>query len=215
MRDTFRLVLVSDRSRCPMADDGDDRRRLVVAIESACRAGVRAVQLREKDLDARDLLDLATELRRVTEEQEVRLLINDRVDIAIAAHADGAHCPEQGFSPGAARAILGDHALVGSSCHSLQAVQRAADAGADFVFLGPVFATPSKKRYGAPIGLEALRAACRVTRVPVFAIGGIDPDRAVECVDAGARGVAVTSAILASEDVAAAVTGFKNALGEL
>lgn len=218
MRDGFRLVLVSDRSQCrsPRGDvDHDDRECLLVAIETACQAGVRAVQLREKDLDARDLLDLASELRRLTEPHHCRLLINDRVDIAIATRSDGVHCPESGFAPAAARAIIGDHALVGVSCHSLDAVVRAADAGADFVMLGPVFATPSKKRYGAPLGVDTLRATCRGTSVPVFAIGGVDPARSVECVDAGASGVAVTSAILASEDITAAVGRFANALGAL
>ena len=218
MRDGFRLILVSDRAQCgsPLGDDKRSRRdRLLEAIDIACKAGIKVVQLREKDLDSRDLLSLAGDLRRLTEPHHCRLLINDRVDIALATKSDGVHCPESGISPASARAILGDQALIGASCHSLERALSAVDAGADFVIFGPVYETPSKTGYGPPLGLEALHTVCRRVTTPVFAIGGIDPERSAECLDAGASGVAVISAVLASEDIAASVGRFEKAMGGL
>jgi thiamine-phosphate pyrophosphorylase len=210
----FRLCLVTDRTLCRSSlGGGDATAPLRRAVADACRAGVRAVQLREKDLEARDLFRLACGLRDDTARHGCRLLINERLDIALAAAADGVHCPEAGFPPRAAREILGPGSMIGVSCHSLEAVEQAERAGADFVFYGPVFPTRSKPE--KPAGLGALREACESTGMPVFAIGGVTPERAVECVDAGARGVAVVSALLGVEDVGAAVRAFADAMGAL
>jgi thiamine-phosphate pyrophosphorylase len=220
----FRLYLVTDRAAVPGGDldggrgaDGNAPRQLVRAVERALAAappGAVAVQLREKDLDGRDLLRLAEELRAVTRAAGAPLLVNDRVDVALAVEADGVHLPGGGLPISEARRLLGPGALVGTSAHAAEAARAAAEAGADFVVFGPVYATPSKLRYGPPQGLAALAAAARAARpVPVFAIGGIEPDNARDCVSAGATGVAVIRSALGADDPAAAVAALLGRLG--
>ena len=217
----FRLCLITDRAKCRPASPGADttsrlpKTGLNDAIDAACRAGVRLVQLREKDLDARELFELARDLRGVTSRHGATLLVNDRVDVALAARLDGVHCSEAGFPPATARHLLGPESLVGASCHSLDGARRAAESGADFVFFGPVYETPSKAAYGPPAGIDALKQVCAKTTIPVFAVGGITPERSPVCIDAGAGGVAVISAILADEDIAEQVKAFEKALGAL
>ncbi len=204
----FRLYLVTDRRLVVP-------RSLEEAVGEACRAGVRTIQLREKDLDARSLLDLAVRIRAITSSSGTALLINERADIALACGGDGVHCPEAGFPAVASRRLLGNDASVGVSTHSFGAALGAEDNGADFITFGPVFETPSKLQYGAPLGLDALRQVASAVRIPVFAIGGITPERARVCLDHGARGVAVISAILGAPDIARAVGDFERALGGL
>jgi thiamine-phosphate pyrophosphorylase len=202
----FRLCLVTDRRRCPLLER---------VVDSACRVGVRAVQLREKDLEAKHLLELAQRLRRTTSAHGARLFVNDRVDVTMASGADGVHCPEDGFPPRLARRLLGRDTIVGASCHSAESVERAADDGVDLVFYGPVFSTPSKAAYGPSLGLDALRNVCGRVGLPVFAIGGVTPERSVGCMENGASGVAVVSALLASDDLESSVSAFERALGGL
>jgi len=204
----FRLYLVTDRRLAPA-------RALDDAVADACRAGVRAVQLREKDLDAKSLFELALGLRRIASSSGAAFFVNDRADIARAARAAGLHCPEDGFPPEVARRILGERAIIGVSTHSLEAALDAEEHGADFITFGPVFETPSKFRYGAPQGLQKLRSVAAAAKIPVFAIGGVTSARAKICLDHGARGVAVVSAILGASDVGRAVGDFEKAMGGL
>ncbi len=196
----FRLYLVTDRW-------GTAGRPLRAVVEACLGAGLRAVQLREKDLAAGDLLRLAGELRGLTARHGARLLINDRVDVALAVGADGVHLPGSGLPPAAARALVGPHRLIGLSTHSPDEAEGAAAAGADFVVFGPVHDTPSKRAYGRPQGLAALAAACRRSPVPVLAIGGVTAARVPELRDAGAAGVAVIRALLEADDPPAATKG--------
>ncbi len=177
---------------------------LVDALERALEAGVRAVQLREKDLPARDLYPLALELRRLTSRFGALLLVNDRIDVAMAAGADGVHLAGHSLPPGPARAILGKDKLIGVSTHHVEEIVRAREQGADFVTFGPVYHTPSKARYGRPRGTDALREACKEGGLPVIAIGGINARRVKEVLSAGASGIGLISAILASRDPGAA-----------
>jgi thiamine-phosphate pyrophosphorylase len=206
----FRLYLVTDRAAIPGGD-------LVRAVERALAGAPRdavAVQLREKDLEGRELLRLAAALRAVTRAAGAPLLVNDRVDVALAAEADGVHLPGGGLPVAEARRLLGAARLIGTSAHSAAAARAAAEAGADFVVFGPVFATPSKARYGPPQGLAALGDACRAAgRVPVLAIGGIEPDRVRPCISAGAAGVAVIRSGLGAVEPAAAVAALLDRLG--
>ena len=204
----FRLYLVTDRRVLKAAS-------LEIAVLEACKAGARAVQLREKDLDARSLHHLAEGMRRITLSRQARLFVNDRADIAAAVGADGVHCPEDGFSPAAVRRISGDQTLVGVSTHSLESALEAERAGADFVTFGPVFETASKSKYGPPQGLERLGEVTGAVGLPVFAIGGVTPERVASCLENGAWGVAVVSSVFASADVPGAVRGFERALGNL
>lgn len=181
-------------------------------MSAALDGGVRAVQLREKDLCGRDLFLLAQRLRRLTAARGARLLVNDRVDVAMAVGADGVHLGVSSIPPADARRLLGPGAIVGASTHSLAEVRAAQDGGADLVTFGPVYDTPSKRSYGPPVGVAALAAACAAARVPVFALGGIGAETVEVVVGAGAYGVALISAVLAAPDPGAAA---KAILGRL
>jgi len=203
----FKLYLVTNRKLC--APDSLEHK-----IGRACRAGVRAVQLREKDLSGRELYRQARLLRQATRDTGARLLINDRADIALACEADGVHCPENGLPPDTAKKLV-PRGLVGASAHSLDSAVQAQLCGADFVMFGPVFPTPSKKKFGPPQGLDALSAVVKHVSLPVFAIGGIVPDNAFLCLRNGAAGVGVMSAILSAPDPATVIHEFKQVLGDL
>jgi thiamine-phosphate pyrophosphorylase len=166
--------------------------------------GTAAIHLREKDLGGRDLLSAARALRAVCAARGQLLLVNDRVDVALAAGADGVHLPAAGVSPADARRLLPPGALVGVSCHSVEDVARAREGGASYAFLSPIFDTPSKRGYGPPIGVEALRRAAALG-LPLVALGGVDAANAGALRAAGAHGVAAIRAWLAAPDPAAAV----------
>jgi len=197
----FNLYLITDRRQ---AAGGD----LVGAVRSALEGGVRAVQLREKDLSARELLPLARELRRLTAEFGARLLINDRIDVALAVGADGVHLGGGSLPAAEARALLGPQQLIGISTHHQNEIATAADDGADFVTFGPVWFTPSKAAYGAPVGLAALADACTNPALPVFALGGVTAPRLPELFAVGCRRTACIGAILAAPSPAAAARSF-------
>jgi len=166
--------------------------------------GLAAVHLREKDLCGAALFELARRLLSVVREHGQRLVINDRADVALAAGADGVHLPSAGLPPEAARGLLGPSALVGVSCHSADDLRRARDAGASFATFGPVWDTPSKRRFGAPVGLSALAAGVTLG-LPLVALGGVTPDNSRLAREAGAAGVGVIRAWLEGPDPAAVV----------
>ena len=189
----FRLYVVTDRQQT-------GGRPLAEVIAAAARGGLGAVQLREKDLSARELYELGTSLQEVLDTCNVPLLINDRIDVAIALDAAGVHLAGHSLPTRTARRLLGPDRLVGVSTHSLGAARQAADEGADFVVFGPVFATPSKLQYGPPQGLSQLAAVARDVAVPVIGIGGITPANLPEVRQTGAHGVAMIRAVLAAPD---------------
>ncbi len=170
------------------------------------------MQLREKDLSGAALLELACHLRAVTRRYGARLLINDRVDIALACEADGVHLPADSFAPADARRLLGEKRLIGVSTHGLEQAQAAAAGGADFIVFGPVFETPSKRAFGKPVGLAAVAQAAQAVTQPVLAIGGIRTERIAGVLQHGARGVAVVAAILEADDPRAAAAALRAAL---
>lgn len=188
----LRVYFVTDR----MQTGG---RPLVDVVEAALRGGVRAVQLRERDLATRELLALAVDLRRITSRYDALLLVNDRIDVALACGADGVHLPGHSFRVADARTLLGPSKLVAVSTHTVEEVRAAADAGADFVVFGPVFDTPSKRVFGAPTGLDALERAY-TSRIPVIAIGGVTAETCGTTRARGASGVAVIREIAAASD---------------
>ncbi|MDH4099310.1 MAG: thiamine phosphate synthase [Nitrospirota bacterium] len=197
----FNLLLITDRH---VVRTGG----LIAAVEQALSGGVRCVQLREKEMPVRELLALAHEMRELTSRYNARLIINDRVDVAIAVGADGVHLGGESMPVRAVRKITGTSFIVGVSTHApAEAVQAEAD-GADYVTFGPVYATPSKMKYGPPVGLNALRECCKKVKIPALGLGGIKKESAREVLDAGAYGIAMISAILAAEDVRKAAEGF-------
>lgn len=157
-------------------------------VEAMARAGVDYVQIREKQLASAALFELCCHARRSTAGSATRLLLNRRFDIALAAGLHGVHLPADGLPVAAVRRAAPPGFLIACSCHS--PAELAAAAGADFCVFGPVFPTPSKLSYGPPLGLEALRQACRASPVPVVALGGIAESQVPSCLQAGAAGIA-------------------------
>jgi thiamine-phosphate pyrophosphorylase len=163
---------------------------LMQAVEAAIDQGVERIQIREKDLSARDLLTLAREVVALAAPRGMQVLVNERTDIALAAGAQGVHLPAHSLPARDIRTIAPAGFVIGVSCHSIEEVRRAEEEGADFVVFGPVFATASKEGYGDPLGLERLREAIRSVRLPVLALGGVSLDNAAVCLEMGAAGVA-------------------------
>lgn len=189
------MYLITDRKLFGSSD------AMLDAIEKALRGGVKAVQLREKDLGIRELLDLAYRMRALTARYGAKLFINDRVDIALAVDADGVHLSRTSIPVQAARKASGERLMIGVSTHGVQEAQQAEADGADLITLGPVYETPSKMQYGMPIGIHLLNEAARNCNIPVFAIGGITIGRIEEVLRQGAFGAALISAVLTAEDI--------------
>jgi thiamine-phosphate pyrophosphorylase len=192
-----RLLLVTDRHKTK-------GRPLGSVLGQALKAGSPAVQVRERDLNAKDLAALAEELRQIASPRGSQLMVNDRLDVALSLEGVGVHLRSNSLPVAVARRLLGPHRLLGVSVHSVgEAVQAEAD-GADYIVLGPIYDTPSKHMYGPPLGLAKVKEAARVVRVPIIGIGGVTAARAREIRLAGAFGVAVITAVLAADDVEAA-----------
>ena len=212
-RVSFRLYLITDRR---VVKSGD----LISACQAALSAappGTVALQLREKDLPARELYELALRLREICARAGAPLIVNDRVDVAIAADADGIHLPFDSIGVSMARKLLGPERLIGVSSHSPPDVSGAAREGADFAVFGPIFDPISKPATGRAWGASGLMAACNAGAIPVFALGGITPERARELSaspDPAARpaGVASIGAIFAADSPAIATAAMLSAL---
>jgi len=181
------VYLITDRERFPQG-------KFLSAVRSALEGGVRALQLREKDLAPVDLLELARRLRPLTRRHDALLFINDRVDIAEMCGADGVHLTEQSVSAKDVREKF-PHLLIGVSTHDEEGARRAEREGADFITFSPIFETPSKISYGPPQGLEKLARVARSIHIPVLALGGIGRGQVQSVLDQGAHGVALISGI--------------------
>ncbi|PYS96218.1 MAG: thiamine phosphate synthase [Acidobacteria bacterium] len=201
------ICFVTDRS----ATGG---RPLLEIIRAALAGGADRIQVREKDLQGRALLELA---RAVVEAAKTaggraRVVVNDRLDVALAARAAGVHLPAEGLPIEPVRRRAAGRFLIGRSAHSLAEAQRARKDGADYVILGPIFPTPSKAGLGEPLGTETLRKAAVTLPIPVWAIGGIGPANAAALRGIPIAGVAAISAIAGAPDPAAAVRALREAL---
>lgn len=152
-------------------------------------------QLREKGIEAAHLFHLACNIRTVLEDCDSLLLVNERADITLASHADGIHLPESSCPAVSIRKAF-PGVLSGQSVHSLQSAMDAAKSGIDYLLFGPVFATPSKQAFGPPQGLNELEKVCRSVTLPVFAVGGITPERSLACIENGAWGIAAIKPFL-------------------
>jgi thiamine-phosphate pyrophosphorylase len=158
-------------------------------MDQVALAGVDWIQLREKDLPARILQNL-TRRAVQSESKSAKIIVNDRLDVALAEGASGVHLGESSLPVREARKLAPEGFLLGASTHSLEQAQAAAREGADYLFFGPVFATPAKARFGSPQGFERLREVCGTVGVPVLAIGGVTVENAGDCIRAGAAGIA-------------------------
>jgi thiamine-phosphate pyrophosphorylase len=181
-------------------------RSTVDIVRAALAGGIDVVQLREKHATARERLALGRELRPLTAEAGVPLVVNDRIDLAVALDADGVHLGDDDLPIGVARAQLGPDTLVGRSVSTVAGAREVEAAGADYLGVGAVYRTSSKetKPEQTEIGLERVRAVCDAVSIPVVGIGGITHERAAEVVEAGADGVAVVSEITEADDPEAA-----------
>ncbi|MFZ3121857.1 MAG: thiamine phosphate synthase [Thermodesulfovibrionales bacterium] len=191
----FRLYLITDRELLT------SHFSLLRSIEEALKGGVKALQVREKDLGTRELLDMAYRMREITDKYGAKLFINDRVDIALSVEADGVHLGQKSIPTYAVRKIVKDKFMIGVSAHSIEEAKQAEEGGADFITLGPVYKTPSKLKYGQPLGVDIIRKTKAEISIPVFAIGGVNQFRVKEVMDAGADGIALISGILGAENI--------------
>jgi thiamine-phosphate pyrophosphorylase len=199
------LCYVTDRRSLPGINPADSIEALTQKIAEVAAAGVDWVQIREKDLSARELAALTRQALRIAAKSSgknpstTRVLVNDRLDVAIAERAGGIHLGERSLPVAEAKRLVesalrkqavDESFLVGVSCHSLESAQAAGRSGADYIFFGPVFATPSKKTFGPAQGTALLEQVCRAVALPVIAIGGITLENISSCCDAGAAGIA-------------------------
>ena len=203
---------------------------LLEKVAAAAAFGVDWIQIREKDLSAKECSALTHEAVRIAtsplqdsaakasssarteatiEKVCTRILVNDRLDVALAAQAGGVHLGEKSLPPEEAQRLVKTldrkDFLIGVSCHSLKAAKAAEHGGADYLFFGPVFVTPSKAAYGAPQGLKRLAEICRAVAVPVLAIGGITLENAADCLSAGASGIAAIRLFQDAPDITAVI----------
>jgi thiamine-phosphate pyrophosphorylase len=187
------LYLVTDRALC-------GGRPLEEVVAQAVAGGVAGVQLREKDLSTRAFVELAVALKRLLGPAGVPLIINDRLDVALAAGADGLHVGQEDMPCALVRRFMGPRAVIGLSVETWEDVERAQDQDVDYLGISPVFPTPTKTDTKAAWGLEGIRRIRAFSRHPLVAIGGLNPANAAAAVQAGADGIAVVSAICASAD---------------
>jgi thiamine-phosphate pyrophosphorylase len=196
------LCYVTDRNALPARDCG----ALLERIARAAAAGVEWVQLREKEAQGRELFELASRAVSGVARTATRIIVNDRLDVALASgaagvHLGGASLPVREVAAWRRAENAPPDFFIGRSCHSLAEAQQAQQDGADYIFFGPVFETPSKAGYGPPQGLERLSEVCARAAIPVLAIGGITLENARHCFSAGAAGIAAIRLFQEAEDL--------------
>ena len=192
---SFVLYLISDRH---VAGGPDALVRACASVAAALPPGSLGIQVREKDLSTRQLLELTSRILDSVAGTGTKVLVNDRIDCAIAAGADGVHLPSSGMPPGLARRFYSG--IIGISTHSIAELLRLDPRDVSFATFGPVGDTPSKRAFGPPQGLARLREAVTASRIPVFALGGITLENALEVKRQGVAGIAVIRAVLQSPD---------------
>ena len=184
-------------------------RDLVSLVEEAVRGGVTTVQLRAKGWETREFLELATRMATVLKRRSVPLIINDRVDIALTCRADGVHLGQNDMPPDKARQLLGSSKIIGVSVNTLKEAREAERLGADYIGLGPIYATITKDTDLPVLGPEGIRRMRPKIGIPIIAIGGINVGNASDVMKAGATGIAVVSAILGAPDARKAAKELK------
>ena len=202
MLDRLHLCVITDTRQ------GSGRDHVEIA-RAALVGGAEMIQLRDKTGSLRELLPQARAIRLLCRSHAALFIVNDRLDLALAAEADGAHVGQEDFPAAQARGLLGPGRILGVSTHNLAQAQAAQVAGADYIGFGPIFATGTKNTGYTPRGLEALRAIRQAVFLPILAIGGITLENVTAVIAAGATAPAVISAVAAAPDVAAAAAAFR------
>ncbi|MFQ5886856.1 MAG: thiamine phosphate synthase [Anaerolineae bacterium] len=187
------------------------RSHLEVA-QAAIEGGASIIQFRDKEMTTRQLVETAGKIKELTEEAGIPLIVNDRLDVALAVDADGVHVGQDDMPAALARQLIGPHKILGVSASTVEEALQAEKDGADYVSASPVFTTPTKPDTPPPTGLEGLRAIVEAVNLPVIAIGGINEKNAAEVMEAGAQGVAVISAVVSAPDIAAAARHLRETL---
>lgn len=192
MRPDYGVYLVTDRALCLGRD-------LVDVVAAAVRGGATMVQLREKKCDTRDFVELARALKKLLAPRGVPLLINDRVDVALASGADGVHVGQSDMRPADVRALMGPDVLLGLSVETMEHVREAGKLAVDYLGVGPVYPTATKPDHSAPWGLEGLRKVREVSGLPLVAIGSVKAANAEQVLATGMDGLAVVSDICSAD----------------
>ncbi|MGD1841119.1 MAG: thiamine phosphate synthase [Thermonemataceae bacterium] len=187
----YTLYLVTDTAMIGSRD-------LIEVVAQAIEGGVSMVQLREKTASTRDFYEVALRLRQLTQAKGIPLIINDRLDIALAVEADGLHIGQQDLPFAVARHLLGDDKIIGLSVETVEQAEAAQHLSVDYLGVSPVFNTTTKADIASPLGLAGLQAIASFTKHPLVGIGGIDQENAAQVIQVGAQGIAVVSAIMAS-----------------
>jgi thiamine-phosphate pyrophosphorylase len=195
-----------------MGLDGNGGRSALETAAAALEGGITMLQLREKNAPLSRILDEGRQIRELCRRYHVPFLVNDRVDVALLLDADGVHVGQDDLPGTAARQLLGDQRIVGISAGTDEEAEKAMSEGADYLGVGSIYATRSKKDAGEPIGTSLISRIKAKWDVPVVGIGGIDQDNAAEVIGAGADGVAVISAIVGQNDPREAAARLRNAV---
>ena len=203
----YSLYLVTDRGLAR-------GRSTLEIVKTAVQGGVTCVQLREKDCSTLDFIEQAFAIKDFLKARGVPLIINDRVDAALAIEADGVHLGQTDMPLGIAKKILGDSMIIGISAESIEDAIEAEKGGADYLGVSPIYATPTKTDTAPPLGLQGLRAIRAAVRLPLVGIGGLKRENAAAVIENGGNGVAVVSAIVAADDPAAAAGDLKQVIDE-
>lgn len=201
----YRVYLVTDREVL-------GHRSLKEAVEQAILGGATLIQLREKNLSSLEFYNTALEIKEITSKYEIPLIINDRMDIALAIDAEGVHIGQEDIPLLVARKILGEEKLIGVSAQNLEQALKAESEGADYLGVGAIFKTSTKKDAKQEMGLKLLSEIKEKVRIPIVGIGGIDHSNARSVMETGVQGVAVVSCILGKEDIKEATESLKNRL---
>ncbi|MDO5443364.1 MAG: thiamine phosphate synthase [Bacteroidia bacterium] len=192
-KEALKLYLVTDRSLAR-------GRKIEDIVTEAVAGGVTMVQLREKDMDTRSFINLAMSLKQILASAGVPLIINDRVDVALAADADGVHIGQSDMPYDIARKLLGPEKIIGLSVENFDQIEEANGMDVDYIGISPVFATATKTDTAAPFGLEGLKRAVRMSVHPTVGIGGMNASTAADVMACGTDGIAVVSAIVSADD---------------
>jgi thiamine-phosphate pyrophosphorylase len=203
----FDLYVITDAGAPPGRSHADIAR-------AALAGGADAVQIRDKSATAENLCLAVSEIQPIARKFGAVLLVNDRVDVALVAGADGVHVGQEDLPAREARRLLPPPSVLGVSAGTVEEARKAERAGADYIGVGPVFATPTKPDAGEPIGIEGLAKIARAVKVPVVAIGGITLENVTAVIEAGAAGAAVVSAVVSAPDMAQAARALKARIAE-
>lgn len=198
----YSLYLVTDRSL-------SRGRTTLDVVRQAVAGGVTCVQLREKHCSTREFIDQARALQPLLKDKRIPLIINDRLDVALAVGADGIHLGQQDMALADARKIVGQTMVIGISAESVADAIRAEQQGADYIGVSPVFATPTKTDTAEALGLEGIQKIRRAVAIPIVGIGGVNQRSAAAVLGAGADGIAVVSAIVSADDPKQAAADLK------